>query len=903
MAINNVTFAGLDPNLLLSLFQAKQPVATAAQTTAAGTTTAKTGATAKDLPPWQAPSPSQQAQDAKVLATTNFLNTSNVPLGATTTADAKTEQDNQKLFSLYTAVNTLSYLAKIAGRDTTPSGQLASLNARFQQGLQQIQSFIANTTFNNFTLQAAAQTSNITSTAGIQFGSFTYDTRTLTGGASVNAPLAGLSASDSFTIAVTKDGTTTNVAIDLSQVQGGLSLGNIVSYVNQQLSAGGFTTRFQKVLTSGSLETPSTATFGLQVSPSGNETISLSAAATPSLYLAGNTGTAIGTATTAADQQGRLIKLTNLGTTPNSVFNASVAPTNGTSSAQATQVDASGNVYVIGSATGSFGNQLNQGTQDAYLTKYDSAGNVQWTKLLGSTGTASGFSLALNPAGGVVVTGSTTSDLVQGAVADGNNDSFVAKYDANGNQTWVKQLQTLSNNQANAVSVDSSGNVYIGGQVASGSIGKGQTSQGSSDAYVAKLDTKGNIVYEKQFGTSGKDQVSATATAADGSLYVASVQNGHAIVSKYANGDATAAPVWQSDLGDLQAGGAIGGLTVSGNQLYVSGTTQNGNLTAGGAATVANASSSGTDAFVFNLTDSGSSATPDFVSYVGTGSTDKGGAVTVGSDGTIYLTGSTTGTFAGQNRNVASVSNQFAASLTANGSVNWTHQFGGVDGQSSGAGIAIDTSGASVLDALGLPRGTITLNQSVDLTSQTTLRAGDSFQIQLEGTAARTATVTIEQGETLQSLATKINIQLQTNGKASVSFNKGGEGLKIAVNPGVTAKLIAGPADFDALARLGITPGTLTSASTSTSSTSGTTKATTQAFGLGLGNSFDLSTKTGANLARSQLLGVLSAVQTAYQKTNAPATPATGPGITNGSVSPYLQSKIAAGNLALSLLA
>ena len=183
------------------------------------------------------------------------------------------------------------------------------------------------------------------------------------------------------------------------------------------------------------------------------------------------------------------------------------------------------------------------------------------------------------------------------------------------------------------------------------------------------------------------------------------------------------------------------------------------------------------------------------------------------------------------------------------------------------------------------------------------MRAGDFFQIQLEGTAARTATITIEQGETLQSLATKINIQLQTNGKASVSFNKGGEGLKIAVNPGVTAKLIAGPTDFDALARLGITPGTLTSASTSTSSTSGTTKAMTQAFGLGLGNSFDLSTKTGANLARSQLLGVLSAVQTAYQKTNAPATPATGPGITNGSVSPYLQSKIAAGNLALSLLA
>ena len=732
MAINNVTFAGLDPNLLLSFFQAKQPVATAAQTTATGTTAAKTGATAKDLPPWQAPSPSQQAQDAKVLATTNFLNTSNVPLGATTTADAKTEQDNQKLFSLYTAVNTLSYLAKIAGRDTTPSGQLASLNARFQQGLQQIQSFIANTTFNNFTLQAAAQTSNITSTAGIQFGSFAYDTRTLTGGANVNAPLAGLSASDSFTIAVTKGGTTTNVAIDLSQVQGGLSLGNIVSYVNQQLSAGGFTTRFQKVLTSGSLETPSTATFGLQVSPGGNETISLSAAATPSLYLAGNTGTAIGTATTAADQQGRLVKLTNLGTTPNSIFNASVAPTNGTSSAQATQVDASGNVYVIGSATGSFGNQLNQGTQDAYLTKYDSAGNVQWTKLLGSTGTASGFSLALNPAGGVVVTGSTTSDLVQGAVADGNNDSFVAKYDANGNQTWVKQLQTLveqpsqyrqrrfvrqclyrRTGRLRQRSARARRRKAAAMPMSPSSIARATSSTKSSSARAARI----------RFRPPPRPPTAACMSRASRTA-TRSFQNTPMAMPRLP-------PVWQSDLGDLQAGGAIGGLTVSGNQLYVSGTTQNGNLTAGGAATVANASSSGTDAFVFNLTDSGSSATPDFVSYVGTGSTDKGGAVTVGSDGTIYLTGSTTGTFAGQNRNVASVSNQFAASLTANGSVNWTHQFGGVDGQSSGAGIAIDTSGASVLDALGLPRGTITLNQSVDLTSQTSLRAGDSFQIQL----------------------------------------------------------------------------------------------------------------------------------------------------------------------------
>jgi hypothetical protein len=770
--------------------------------------------------------------------------------------------------------------------------------------LQQVQSFIANTAFNNFTLQAAAQTSSVTSTAGVQFGSFTYDTRTLVNNANIDSPLPGVSASDSFTIAVKQGGATSNVAIDLSQVQGGLTLGNIVSYINSQLSAAGFSTRFQKVITSGSIDTPSKATYGLQVTPGTGETVSLSSSSSnASLYLAGSTGLATAIGDSAADQQGRLLKLSNLAGAPQPVFNANVAPKNGTSTAQATQVDANGNVYVIGSTTGDFGSQINQGTQDAYLTKYDSAGNVQWTKLLGSAGSASGFSLALDPSGGVVVTGSTTADIVQGAVADGNADSFVAKYDSNGNQTWIKQLQTLSGNQANSVSVDSSGNIFIGGQVLSGVISRGQVAQGSSDAYLAKLDSKGNIVYEKQFGTSGKDQVAATATGADGSLYVASVQNGHAIVSKYANGDATVAPVWQTDLGDLQNGGGIGGLTVSGNQVYVSGTTQNANLTAGGAASIANANSGGTDAFVFNLTDAGTSASPSFVSYVGTGSTDKGGAVTVATDGTIYLTGTTNGTFAGQTRNIASVSNQFATSLTAGGAINWTRQFGGSDGQSTGSGIAIDAQGASVLDALGLPRGTITLNQSVDLTSQTSLRAGDTFQIKLEGTAERTATITIENGETLQSLATKINIQLQTNGKASVNFGSGIEGLKIAVNPGVTVQLIAGPTDFDALARLGIAPGTLTSASTSGAASSGTSGSATRAFGLGLGTSFDLSTKSGSNLARSQLLSVLSAIQTAYQKTNAPPIPATGPGIRNGTVSPYLQSQIASENLALSLLA
>ena len=77
------------------------------------------------------------------MSTTNFLDTSNVPLTPGATSDAKTEQDNQKLFSVYNAVNTLSYLAQLAQSTTATSGQLAGLNARFQTGLSQVESYLS----------------------------------------------------------------------------------------------------------------------------------------------------------------------------------------------------------------------------------------------------------------------------------------------------------------------------------------------------------------------------------------------------------------------------------------------------------------------------------------------------------------------------------------------------------------------------------------------------------------------------------------------------------------------------------------------------------------------------------------------------------------------------------------
>jgi hypothetical protein len=924
-----------DPSILVSYYQSQLATGTllsgAAGNQAQGTNSSSTSpsakppATANDSPPWMKFPPSQQAQDAKVLTTTNFLDTSNVPLSVSATKGAATEQDNQKLFSLYNAINNLTYLSSMSQRSGMTPGQLQGFNTRFQAGLQQVESYLSTAKFNGFTLQLGTPSASATSTATVPFANFGYTGSTIVSDANIANALPGVSASDSFNIAVATGGTTTNVGIDLSQVQGPLTIDNIVTYVNQQLKAAGFSSTFTRTLTEGSISDPTKASYGIQINDAPGEALTLSSAsATPALYLAGNTGLAASsttttknplstnstTTTTAADVQGRVVKLTNLGTSPTTSFNETTAPSSGTTTAQSTVVDGDGNVYVLGNAMGNFGSQLNQGTQDVYLSKYDSAGNLQWTRLVGAPGSASGYSMAADPTGGIVVAGTTTGNLSQTAIGDGNRDSFVAKYNADGDQLWTQQLPTLSDNQAASVSVDQAGNVVIGGST-TGVVGVGNVNQGKSDAYLAKIDASGNIVYQQQFGTSGNDTVGATAVTSDGSLIVASSQNGEAFLTKYANGDATSAPVWQLDLGALNTGGSIGGLAVSGNQVYVSGTTSNANLTAGGQASIVTPATSGTNAFVFDVTDQGTSATPKQVSYVGNDGSTQAGDVTVGPDGTVYLVGSTTGTFAGSSRNVTGAQNMFAIAINADGTIGWTRQYGGTDGTSTGQGIAVDPQGSSVLDALGLPRGTVDTNQSIDLTAQTTLRIGDSFQIKIQGVSgatSRTVTVRIDPGETVNSLVTKINADLVNAGKASVNFTAGAEGLKIQANSGFTTTLIAVPDGFDALSRLGLTPGILTGAANTNSkskstSSSSSSSSTPQVFGLGLTGNLDISTAIDAGGARATLMNVLNSIKNIYSKSNAPpgsSNPSTSQ--STGTVSPETTAQLANFNLALNLL-
>src|SRR4051812_11625017 len=114
MSGSSITGSGLDPSVLLGFYQSQLASSPSAQAAASGRNAALSAAqrnhtaTAKDTPPWSVPVPASNALTAKVLSTKDFLKTDNVPLSPGATTDSKTEQDNQKLFSLYSAVNTLA---------------------------------------------------------------------------------------------------------------------------------------------------------------------------------------------------------------------------------------------------------------------------------------------------------------------------------------------------------------------------------------------------------------------------------------------------------------------------------------------------------------------------------------------------------------------------------------------------------------------------------------------------------------------------------------------------------------------------------------------------------------------------------------------------------------------------
>ncbi|NCC26485.1 MAG: hypothetical protein EOM25_14995, partial [Deltaproteobacteria bacterium] len=134
--------------------------------------------------------------------------------------------------------------------------------------------------------------------------------------------------------------------------------------------------------------------------------------------------------------------------------------------------DDSGNVYVTGNSAASWGSPRRGhqgGSTDAFAAKIDGGtGVLVWNTFLGGAATDAGAGIAVDGSGNVYVVGFSTASW-QGASPPvrafaGNSDAFVARLDSSGNLVWNTFLGGGTNDFGYAIVLDGSGNIYVTGE-------------------------------------------------------------------------------------------------------------------------------------------------------------------------------------------------------------------------------------------------------------------------------------------------------------------------------------------------------------------------------------------------------------------------------------------------------
>jgi hypothetical protein len=218
--------------------------------------------------------------------------------------------------------------------------------------------------------------------------------------------------------------------------------------------------------------------------------------------------------------------------------------------------DANNNLYITGnyyganfpalSAGGYYQNTIN-GPTDAYITKFDSFGNIVWSTLYGGSSYEGGVSVATDQSGDVYITGYTHSTdfplqnagtyfepLLNGPPGGFVGlpiTSFIVKFDGGGNRLWATYVSGVTRQ---TVTTDLAGNVYLTGSTffltpASNTFvtvmnpGNGAYFQGATasefDAVILKFDNAGNQLWGTYYGGTASDQCYGAVCDQAGNLF------------------------------------------------------------------------------------------------------------------------------------------------------------------------------------------------------------------------------------------------------------------------------------------------------------------------------------------------------------------------------------------------
>jgi hypothetical protein len=313
--------------------------------------------------------------------------------------------------------------------------------------------------------------------------------------------------------------------------------------------------------------------------------------------------------------------------------------------------DANGNIYVVGDSYAAWqGSSLPvhayAGGGDAFAAKLDPSGALIWTTFLGQSGYDSGSAIALDASGNIFIVGMSedtwegTSPPLRDYTA--GRDVFVAKLSPNGELIWNTFLGGNGTDQGFGIAVAGDGNIYVSGNGTSAWQGTTTPRRGYGsgwDAFAAKLDPSGVLLWNTFLGGDGHDEGNALTLYGNDSIYVAG------------DSDVT----WQGSSSPLRA-------YTAGYDSFVAKLNANGDLT--------------------------------WNAFLGGGGDDYGNSITVDGEGNVYMVGLSTDAWQGTSqpiRGYSAVGDGFVAKLSPAGALTWNTFLGG-SGYDAGTAIAVDAS-------------------------------------------------------------------------------------------------------------------------------------------------------------------------------------------------------------------
>ncbi len=768
--------------------------------------------------------------------------------------DARDERgDVPKIFAAYSALASITAIAQAAKEDRLPVGQESRAQKRMLEGILEVKNFLASVDMQKTILITGERLSAAQSEAAITRSSYEYNTKVLHSG-EYDAEVAAFTGDKVFTVTAKKINTTESVTIDLADMEATTgktvrNLDNVAEFINFKLEEAGIRSSFvrEKIGIKDENGVIQGDDFGFKIKGVSTETLSFSAAdATPAAIMVGQSGM-------GDNGGGQLSVWTGIdGGTPVMANAARLGEDGKETNIAATAVHPDGGYVVVGTTEGVIGESGIRGDEDTFMARYDSQGQMVWSRTLGAATSAEGLALAVSDDGKIAITGKTSDELITNAIG-GGDDTFVTMYDADGIEQWTRQRGSTYDDQGNSIAFAADGSLVIGGTTA-GSMTEDLLT-GGKDAFIEKLDADGNQLWLRQFGTTENDSVKEVKVADDGSVIVASIENGEAILRRYASGTDDPAD-WTHSLGNLN-GGDIGALEIADDgTIYLGGSTRTTGTDATGFTT---GTQSDRDGFVASINvNGGGVVSTNWLQRIGGSDYQSVEGLKVSGSELIIA-----GTGEGEFGTATSDKDQsaFLSSLSvADGTQGWSSSLSGRGGISSASDVILSDSFSNTLDAFGLPDGDMVLADTAAVTDRLSIRPGDHFYVSVDG--GRDKKITVEQGDNLRSLTFKLNAALVLDGKADVRRSNGAQSLKITPNEGVQIELKYGAEGRDALAALGLPTGVIMEKPIPGRDSISDSP---EIVALGLLDNLNFDTKESRDDAFDVLEGALRGLRTAYR--------------------------------------